>query len=121
MRYLQEHKFKYSFQDSINFLCNYCREVQSTAIVSLDFPFFKKERRTLFSIISSIDKKLLNNNKFVLTQALLFGKASHDVNNMFKILTTTTEFILSTKRFHEPLLLLFKFSQGTIFLFGYNC
>ena len=45
---------------------------------------------------------LLDNTDPVLTKTILFGNGFHNLNNNFKIITKTIEFILSTKRYDEP-------------------
>ena len=88
LSHLREYKFKHSFHDSINPLCNCGCDVQSTIHFFLHCPFFINERRTLISTISSIDTKLDNTDSF-LTQISLFGNGSHNLNNNFKIISTS--------------------------------
>ena len=107
---LQEHKFKHSFQGSGKPLYNCGRDVETTTHSFLHCSFFINERRTFLSIIRSIDTKLLDNTSSVLTETILFGGESHDLNNNFRItlphqhITTLTEYILPTKKFDKPLL-----------------
>ena len=46
--------------------------------------------------------KLLNHCDLRLTQVLLFGKTSLDVNTNSSVLNATIDFIISVKRFEEP-------------------
>ena len=54
---LQEHKFKHSFQDLHNPLCNYCRYVEPITDSFLDCPFFINKKSTFLRIKSSTDTK----------------------------------------------------------------
>ena len=103
LSYLREHKFKHSFQDTINPLCNCGLDIESTEHFLLHCPQFVNERRTLLSTIGNINYKLLENTDSVLTQTLLFDNTSFDITDNTKILNATTNFILLTKRFEEHL------------------
>ena len=103
LNHLREHKFKHSFQDTINPLCNCGQDIESSTNFFLYYPFFINERRTLLSIICSLDSKLLDYTDYDLTQSLLFGNTSQICSNNFKIINTSIDYILSSKRFDEPL------------------
>ena len=100
---LRQHKFKHSFQDTINTLCNCGQDIESSTHFFLHSPFFTNERRTLLSIIRSLDSKLLDCTDYDLTQTLLFGNTSQTSSNNFKIINASIDYILSSKRFDEPL------------------
>ena len=103
LSHLREHKFKHNFQDSINPLCNCGHDIESTTHYLLHCPLFVNERSTFFSTLSSLDCTLLDNTDSSLTQTLLFGNTSFKSNKNLKILIATIDYILSTKRFEEPL------------------
>ena len=103
LSHLREHKFKHSFQDTLNPLCNCGQDIESTAHFFLHCPFFINERRTLLSTIRSLDRKLLDSTNYNLTQTLLFGNISQTSSNNFKIINASIDYILSSKRFDEPL------------------
>ena len=103
LSHLREHKFKHSFQDTINPLCSCGLDIESTEHFLLHCPQFVNERRTLLSTIGNINYKLLENTDSNLTQTLLFGNTSFDITDNTKILNATINFILLTKRFDEPL------------------
>ena len=67
---LREHKFKHSFQGTINPLCNCGLDIETSTHFSLHCPFFINERRTLLSIIRRLDSKLLDCTDYDLTQRL---------------------------------------------------
>ena len=101
--HLREHKFKHSFQDSINPLRNCGCEVEFAVHLFLLCPLLKNERSTLFSTLCNLDSKLFDNTGSLLTNTLLFGKESLNTDQNTAIFNANMEFILSTKRFDEPL------------------
>ena len=103
LSHLREHKFKHSFQDTLNPLCNCGQDIESTTHFFLHCPFFINERRTLLSTIRSLDSKLLDCTDYDITQTLLFGNTSQTSSNNFKIINASIDYILSSKRFDEPL------------------
>ena len=60
LSHLREHKFKYSFQDTLNPLCNCGQDIESATHFSLHCSFFINERHTLLSTIRGLDSKLLD-------------------------------------------------------------
>ena len=93
LSHLREHKFKYSFQDSIN--------PYVTVVTKLNLQFIFSS--TIFSTLRNLYSKLFDNIDSLLTNILLFGKGSLNTDQNTAILNATMEFILSTKRFDEPL------------------
>ena len=69
----------------------------------LHCPTYITERRTLLSIIENIDNNLLDLCEPVLIRTLLFGSNSFDTDANTNVLNATIEYILSIKRFDEPL------------------
>ena len=94
---------QHSFQDTINPLCNCGQDIESATHFFLLCLFFSNERRTLLSTIRSLDFKLLDCTNYDLTQTLLFGNTSQTSSNNFEIINTSIDYILSRKRFDEPL------------------
>ena len=103
LSHLRQYKFKHSFQDTINPLCNCGQDIESATHFFLHCPFFINERRTLLSTIRSLDSKLLDFTDYDLTQTLLFGNTSRTSSNNFKIINASIDYILSSKTFDEPL------------------
>ena len=66
-------------------------------------PTYITERRILLSIIENIDNNLLDLCEPVLIRTLLFGSNSFDIYANTNVLNATIEYILSIKRFDEPL------------------
>ena len=73
LSHLKEHKFKYSFQETINPLCNCGKDNESSTHFFLYCPVFINERCTLLGTIGSLDSNLLDCTDYDLTQMLLFG------------------------------------------------
>ena len=97
------HKLKNSFEDTINLL-RYCgQDIESTTHFFLQCPLFINERCTLLSTIRRLASKLLDCKNFVLKQTLLFGNTSQTLSNNFKIMNALIDYILSSKRFDEPI------------------
>ena len=103
LSHLREHKLKHSFPDTINPLCNCGQDIESSTHFFRHCPFFINERCTLLSTIRSLDSKLLDYTNYDLTQTLLFGNTSQISSNNFKIINALIDYILSSKRFDEPL------------------
>ena len=103
LSHLREHKFKHSFQDSINPFCNCGQDIESATHFFLHCPFFIYAKRTLHSFIRSVDSKPLDCTDYDITQTLLFGNTSQTSRNNFKIINASIDYILSSKRFDEPL------------------
>ena len=103
LSHLREHKFKHSFQDTINPLCNCGQDIESSTHFFLHCPFVINEKRNLLSTIRSLDRKLLDCTDYDLTQTLLFGNTYQISSNNFKIINALIDYILSSKRFDESL------------------
>ena len=98
---LREHKFKHSFQDSLNPFCSCDLDIESTAHFLLHCPMYIAERQALLSTIKNIDSNLLHLCEHVLIIPLLFGSNSFDTNANTNVLDATTEYIISTKKLNK--------------------
>ena len=103
LSHLREHKFKHSFQDSLNPFCSCGLDIESTAHFLFHCPTYIIKRRTLLSTLVNIDNNLLDLCEPVLIRTLLFGSNSFDTDANTNVLNATVEYILSTKRFDGPL------------------
>ena len=86
MSHLREHKFKHSFQDAINPVCNCGQDIESDTHFFLHCSFFINEIGTPLRTIRSLDSKLLDCTDYYLTQTLLSGNTYQTLSNNFKIL-----------------------------------
>ena len=76
LSHLREHKFKHSFQDSLNPLCKCGAEVESTSYILLHCPIYNNHWSSLLSTIRNIVCKLLEITEASLTQTLLYRNPS---------------------------------------------
>ena len=76
-----------------------------------------KRKTYLLSIAKIIDSNLLDYSDLGLTQILLFDDTSLDVNTNSSILNATIDFVISSKRFEEPLLKTGNFFFSTVAIF----
>ena len=111
LSHLREHKFKHSFQDSLNPFCSCGLDIESTAHFLLHCPTYNTERRSLLSTTENIDNNLLDLCEPVLIRSLLFGSNSFDKDANKSVLNATFAYILYTKRFDE---LLFQWKQKIV-------
>ena len=105
--HLREHKFKPSFQDTLNPFCSWDLDVERNTHFLLYFTLFSYQIRTLLSAVNHFDSSLPNINDSILTHILLFGKASLYISTNILILNATMNNIISTKRFEESLFQVF--------------
>ena len=103
LNHLQEHKFKRSFQDSLNPLCNCGLDIKLTAHFLFHCLKYITERRTLLSTTENIDNNLLDPSQTIFIKTLLFGSNSFDTNANTNIFNATIAYVLLTKRFEKPL------------------
>ena len=102
LSHLRFHKFKHSFQDTLNPICN-CGTVETTIHYLLLCPNFSIERLTLFNKLQSIDENILCKDDSNISKVLLFGDHSFNDAKNTSILTASIEYMISTKRFDASL------------------
>ena len=93
LSHFNEHKFKHSFNDTINPICICGRDVESINHFFLHYPENCEARQTLFENIQSIDKMLLSQNESSLTHLLLYGHLKSNSNVNALILNSAIEFV----------------------------
>ena len=98
LTHLQEHKFKHSFQDTLNSLCNCGMDVESSTHFLLQCSLYINERCTLMS--SNLNRI---NPQLSQTFLQLFWNSFYSDKTNTHILNATTDYIRLTKRFYEPL------------------
>ena len=104
LSHLHKHKFKDNFQDTLNSICTCGCNVESTCHFLIHCPNFLTERKTLLNQITNIDSNILNQADATITKTLLFGNSKYSNEINLQILNASAEFILTSKRFDEPLL-----------------
>ena len=103
LSHLRDHKFKHSFQDFLNPICNFETDVERTTHYTLHCPLFSDERLILINNIRNIGNNILNLNDSRFSEVLLFGNSSFNNTKNTSILNTTIEYIVSSKRSEVPL------------------
>ena len=98
LSHLRFHKFKHSFQDTLNPICN-CGTVETTIHYLLLCPNLSNERLTLFNKLQSIDENILSKDDPNISKVLLFGNNSFNDAKNTSVLTASVEYIISTKCF----------------------
>ena len=101
--HLRDHKFKHSFQDTINPLCTCSLEAETTIHFMLHCPYYENERDILLASIRSIKISILDQNDNNIIKTLLYGLGSLSETQNTSILNATMEFLVSSNRFEEQL------------------
>ena len=80
LSHMRKHKFKHSFQGTLNpnWRCGF--DVELTSHYVLHFAMYNVERYTFLSIIKNIYCRLLDVTETVLMKTLLFGNCSVDAH-----------------------------------------
>ena len=73
--HLKEHKFKHSFQDSVNPLCGCGSDIESTVHFLPHSPNFTTQRRTLSNKLKSNNASILTENENSVVRTFLFGRS----------------------------------------------
>ena len=103
LSHLREHKFKHSFQDTLNPICTCGEDIETTSHYLLHCPDYLEEKKTLLNTISCIVPNIFDFNNDQLTEILLYGKDDLDNINNTSILDATINYLIETKRFNAQL------------------
>ena len=76
LSYLHEHKFKYSFQDSLNPICRCSKDIETSPHFVLHQSNHSNERSTFLIIIGTINKNILTRSNFQVTKTFLYGDSN---------------------------------------------
>ena len=102
LSHLRFHKFKHSFWDIVNPICNF-DTVETTIHYLFHCLHFSNERLTLFNKLQSIDENILSKDDLKISKVLLYSDHSfNDVNNT-SVLTASIEYIISINHFDATL------------------
>ena len=102
--HLRERKFKHSFQDCLNPLCNCGNEMETSTHYLLHFATYTNERLTLLNKIKSVNCSILESSDAAVRQILLFDDNTLSNSSNTLILNSTIEYIISTQRFEGSIL-----------------
>ena len=103
LSHLREHKFKHSFQDTLNPICICGKDIETPCHYLLACPNYDVERSTLLNNLRQIAPNILNYNNSQITQVLLYGDTSFKNETNTNILKSTISYLLATKRFDKPI------------------
>ena len=104
LSHCREHKFKRSFQDSLNPFCSCGKdEVETSSHYLLHCSNYSEERLALLNTIKNIDMSILQLRDSKFTSILLFGDTSFNNNKNIFILDATIDYIILTGIFDVTL------------------
>ena len=104
LSHLREHKFKHSFQDSLNLICSCGNDFETSAHFLLHYPNFSNETSTFLIIIGGIDRNILTRSDYQVTETLIYGDSNSNSITNTLILNATIDFLIATKTFDVSLL-----------------
>ena len=97
LSHLRQHKFKNSFQDSLNPFCSCGKgEVKTSSHYLFYCSYYSEERLALLNTIKNVDMYILQQSDSKFTSVLLFGDTSFDNNKSTFTLDATIDYIIST-------------------------
>ena len=101
LSHLRDHKFKHSFQVTLNTICNSGEDIETWWHYLLHCSIYK--RLAVLNVIQSIDSSILEFTDSCIVEVFLYGRKFLDFSDNTNILNATIDFLLKTKRFHERL------------------
>ena len=103
LSHLREHKFKHSFLNTLNPICNCGEDVETSSHYLFHCLDYFQETMTLLNTFSRIVPNISNFNNDQLTEILLYVKEDLDNINNTSIVDATSNYLIETKRFHAQL------------------
>ena len=102
--HLNEHKFRHGFEDTINTMCAYRSEFETTEQFLLRCHLYSPQRLELFENLEKVDASFLNLNVKDKVNFLLYGSQSAiSKSSNHEILKFEINYIKETGRFDRPL------------------
>ena len=95
LSHLREHKFKHSFQDTLNPFCDCGCEIETTAHFLLHCLQFYTERNNFLNKIKSIGTSILNQNNSNFSETLVFGDSLNNIATIDTLLLLLQMLILT--------------------------
>ena len=93
LSHLRFHKFKHSFQDTLNPICN-CGTVETTVHYLLHCPNFSNERLIFFNKLQSTDANILSKDDSNIFKVLLYSDHSFNDEKNTSFLTASFVYII---------------------------
>ena len=99
LSHLNEHKFKYNFQNCLNPLCSWklksnSLEVESTIHFFLHCHFFYQFWQILVETVEKIIKDISHLNNDLLVNQLMYGNLSYSFEGKIKIINASIKYVL---------------------------
>ena len=101
LSHLREHRFKHSFQDTLNPICICGKDIETPCHYLLACSNYDVERNTLLSNLRQIAPNILNYKNSQIIQVLLDDDTSFKNETNTNILKSTISYLLATKRFSK--------------------
>ena len=103
--YLNEHKFRHSFSDTINAICTCETEIETTEHFFLRCHFYSTQRLEIFKSLNKVDSNFFNLNETDQVNTLLYGsKTNYSKCTNQEILKFVIAYIKATTRFDRSLI-----------------
>ena len=102
--HLNEHKFRHNFADTLNPLCSWSLETESTAHFFLRCRYYSNIRITLINELNDIDNSITSKQPNELFRIILYGDCNFKDNVSKPILIATMQFIKNSNRFNQSLI-----------------
>ena len=104
LSHLNEHRFRYNFQDCLNPSCSCSLEVESITHFFLHCHHFNQFCQTLLDSVKRIVNSISILTDDALVNPLLYGSQNYNFEENSKIIKVSIKYILSTERFSGPLI-----------------
>ena len=78
LSYLRENKFKQGFQDSVNPICSFGNNIETSACFLLHCLRYSNEKLTLLNYIRNINRNIFDKIDLQITETFLYGDSSLD-------------------------------------------
>ena len=97
LSHIREHRFKHSFQDTLNPICSYGEDIETTFHYLLHCPNYLHKRKTLLNKVSCIVLIIFDFNNDQLIEIFLYGKEDLDNIHNTRILDGSINYLVETK------------------------
>ena len=103
--HLNEHKFRHGFSDTINPMCAYITEIDTTEYFLLRYHFYSTQRLELFKNLKKVDPIFLSLSASNQVYILFYGSQTNNSKSLnHEILKNKISYLKPTTRFDGPLI-----------------
>ena len=118
LSHLREHKFEHDVQDSLNLICTFGNNIETSTHFHLQCLHYSYERSALLNYIRNIKRDIFDKNDLQITETRLYGDSSLGEKTNSLTLNATIDLLSVTKRFEVNL---FKIEYGCFIYFSLIC